>query len=192
MRIGNFISRSVLMSAGRDLTVKPLIILSQVFLSFLTLLPAITAPQWRSFTIGAVPLISIFASLTLGVWLMRISGPILAILAGFGLAAICAGALMLWPGGAILPLLIGVGLGLVQGATFAAVPHLNASAQDRALANGGLAQMGNLGNTLGTPLMLSILTFAGQGVMVLVLAVLFAAGAAVHMAMARLRQSNPC
>ena len=160
------------------------------FLSFLTLLPAIVTPQWRAFTIGAVPLVSILASLTLGVWLTRISGSIAAILVGFAIAAICSGALILWPGGPALPLLIGVGLGLVQGATFAAVPHLNTAPAYRALANGGLAQMGNLGNTIGTPLMLAILTSAGQGVMLLVLALLLAAGALAHLAFARMRVSR--
>ena len=121
-------------------------------------------------------------------WLMRISGPVTAILAGFGIACICAAGLILWPGGPVLPLLVGVGLGLVQGATFAAVPHLNAATEDRALANGGLAQMGNLGNTLGTPLMIAILTQAGMGWMLGILAMLLLAGAAVHLILARRRR----
>ena len=49
----------------------------------------------------------------------------------------------------------------MQGATFAAVPQLNLSANHQALANGTIAQAGNVGNALGTPLILTLLATGG-------------------------------
>jgi hypothetical protein len=47
-------------------------------------------------------------------------------------------------------------MALVQSAGFAIVPQINADAPSRALANGALAQMGNLGNLSGTPLLIAL------------------------------------
>lgn len=44
-------------------------------------------------------------------------------------------------------------LGIVQGASFASIPQLNASDADRVGAAGAIAQLGNLGTTSGTPLL---------------------------------------
>ncbi|MDQ0393538.1 MFS transporter [Labrys monachus] len=41
--------------------------------------------------------------------------------------------------------------GLVQGATFATIPHVTRSPDEQAQANGAIAQLGNLGSTLGPP-----------------------------------------
>lgn len=46
--------------------------------------------------------------------------------------------------------------GIVAGAGFAAVPWLNDSAPDRALANGALAQLGNVGTFAGTPILAAL------------------------------------
>jgi MFS transporter, DHA1 family, inner membrane transport protein len=51
----------------------------------------------------------------------------------------------------------------VQGASFAAIAQLNAPAQDRAMAAGALAQMGNLGTVTGTPLLAFLLQHGTGG-----------------------------
>ncbi len=153
------------------------------FVSVLTVLPPYIPETWRGFVTGAMPLMSILSSLTLGVLLLRYVEAVSVILLGF---VTCAGfALALWliPGQPLLALGLGAGLGLVQGASFAAVPQLNETPADQALANGGLAQMGNLGNTSGTPIMVAVILSAGYSGMMLSLAALFLAGAAVHLAL---------
>ena len=79
----------------------------------------------------------------------------------------------------------------MQGASFAAVPQLNSDAQSRAYANGALAQMGNLGNLSGTPILLAMTSAIGlQGLMLFALAC-YAGGIAVHLLMARRRRATP-
>ena len=53
-------------------------------------------------------------------------------------------------------ILLFASMALVQSAGFAVVPQINADAPSRALANGALAQMGNLGNLSGTPLLIAL------------------------------------
>ncbi|MBA5764758.1 MFS transporter, partial [Vibrio sp. 404] len=53
-------------------------------------------------------------------------------------------------------------------------------AQDRALANGAMAQTGNIGNTLGTPVLFALASLGGHGVMMATLCALLLAGAAAH------------
>lgn len=151
------------------------------FVSVLTVLPPFLDESVRAFVLGAMPLASILVSLTLGVWLLRHISAVAVVVLGFLACAACAVCLWIWPGDPRGALALGLGLGLVQGASFASVPELNATAQDRALANGGMAQLGNLGNTLGTPLMVAIIAGFGYGGMMSSLLVLFLCGAAVHL-----------
>ena len=157
------------------------------FLSALTVYPQFVDPAWRGFVIGAMPLMSIVSSLTLGVFLLQRSSAVTTVIVGFVLSTGITMLLLVVPGSVGLALGIGAGLGLVQGATFAAVPELNAVAEDRALANGGLAQMGNLGNTIGTPLMVAVIASFGYTGMSLTLAALFLGGLAVHLILAKRR-----
>lgn len=158
------------------------------FLSFLTLIPPYLPDESRGAVLGAIPVVSIVASLTLGVTMLRRYGAVRVIVTGFLMSAVLSAGLLILPGAPVLALLLGGTLGLVQGATFAAVPELNERADDRALANGGLAQMGNLGNTIGTPLFVSIIAIAGYGGMMSVLVAVLLIGAATHVALAMLRQ----
>ncbi|MDJ0825494.1 MAG: MFS transporter [Rhodobacter sp.] len=162
------------------------------FVSVLTVFPPFVAAEWRAIVAGAMPLMSILSSLTLGVLLLRYIEAVSVVMIGFG---VCAGfSVILWamPGQPALALGLGAGLGLVQGASFAAVAQLNERAEDRALANGGLAQMGNLGNTSGTPIMVAVIGGAGYGGLMWALAALFLAGAAVHLRLrARRRMGWP-
>jgi MFS family permease len=157
------------------------------FVSALTVLPLFIAEPWRAFAIGAMPLLSILSSLTLGVWLLQRMAAWQVVVAGFAACALCAVALLLVPGHPAAALALGAALGLVQGASFAVVPELNAATADRALGNGGLAQMGNLGNTAGTPVMLWVSATAGHAGLALVLGAVFLAGLMLHLWLAARR-----
>lgn len=158
------------------------------FLSLLTLLPITVPAEWRRLVIGAMPLVSIATSLTIGVALLRPLGAVRVMELGFLLSALAAFALILRPGDPILCLGFAAALGLIQGAGFAAVPELNARLEDRALANGALAQAGNIGNTFGTPVLLGISLNAGYGAMLGAAAALLLAGAGLQMLLARQRR----
>lgn len=157
------------------------------FLSALTLLPPFVAPEWRGFVIGAMPLLSILSSMTLGVALLRLMTAWQLVTLGFFTSALATGALILLPGDPYAALALGLAIGLVQGATFASVPQLNDTAEARSLANGGLAQMGNLGNTIGTPMMLTVIAAAGYGGFMAALLALFLIGAGAHLLLAARR-----
>ncbi|MEX0369666.1 MAG: MFS transporter [Tateyamaria sp.] len=157
------------------------------FLAILTVLPPYIAPEWRAWVIGAMPLASIGVSLTLGVWMLRHISAVMLVQTGFALCI--ASLLWLWvaPGLPIACLALAGALGLVQGASFAAVPELNDTAAHQSQAYGGLAQTGNLGNTLGTPALLAVLSIAGFPGLVWTCIAVFACGIGVHIWMATRR-----
>ncbi|MEM7438509.1 MAG: MFS transporter [Pseudomonadota bacterium] len=126
------------------------------FVSLLAVLPRFIAESDRDFAITLMPLAGILLSLTLGVVLLRVLPATSVVIAGFGLSAVAAGAFSVWGAGAWLAVALFAVLGLIQGASFAAVAELNKTAANRALANGAMAQMGNTGNLLGTPVLLAI------------------------------------
>lgn len=161
------------------------------FLAILTVLPPYIAPDLRARVIGAMPLVSIAVSMTLGVWLLRHVSAVTVVQAGFLGSVLSLVWLLFVPGGPIACLALAAALGLVQGASFAAVPQLNAAAEDQAKANGALAQMGNLGNTLGTPALLAVLGVAGYAGMIWTAITVFAAGFAVHALLAQHRARRP-
>ena len=158
------------------------------YVGILTVLPPFLPEGSRAVVIGAIPLVSILSSATLGVLMLRHFDAVSVVVTGFIACAAAALLLAAFPGSSVFAIGLGVGFGLVQGATFAAVPQLNESAMDRALANGGLAQVGNLGNTIGTPVMLATIAMFGYGGLMLVLFLVFCAGAAVHLALRSARQ----
>ena len=77
----------------------------------------------------------------------------------------------------------------MQGASFAAIPELNAEPEALALANGVVAQMGNLGNLPGTPLLLAALAGAGIGAMIALAIGCWLAGLGAHLLLRRRRQA---
>lgn len=158
------------------------------FVSLLTVLPPFLPEGARAFTLGAMPLLSILCSLTLGVWLLRFIPAVQVVLLGFAACAGLAALLLVLPGSPAVALALGAALGLVQGASFAAVPQMNDALEDRALANGGMAQMGNLGNTIGTPILVAVIAAAGYAGLMSTLCLLFLAGAGLHLAFGRARK----
>ncbi len=162
-----------------------------LYVACLTLLPPEVPLAQRALMATGMPLISIAVSLTLGVWLL---GRMSAVrLVQFGYAAAVPGFVLLWlgwgQGGTMLAggLWLSAALGIVQGASFAAIPELNATPEDRARAAGAIAQLGNLGTTTGTPVLAALLAVWGAGAMTLVAVVFCLAGIGVHSLQARRR-----
>ena len=164
------------------------------YVALLTLLPPLSGPRMQAVLATLLPLVSIAVSLALGVWLLARIGAVGTVVLGFAAALIGAAGLVLGWGsyGAQLAasLWIGGALGLVQGASFAAIPALNPGPGERAQAAGAIAQLGNVGTTLGTPLLGALI--AGQGAMAVpVFVSLFAVlGIALHLVQALRRKGE--
>lgn len=131
------------------------------FVALLAVLPPFIDAEQRVLATALMPLASIVSSMTLGVFLLRFVPATTVVQIGFVTAAIFGTMFAVVGPAAWLAVTLFACLGLVQGASFAAVPQLNADPADRALANGGLAQTGNLGNTTGTPLLIAIIAITG-------------------------------
>jgi MFS family permease len=157
------------------------------FVSLLAVLPQMLPPVSRTAVVALMPLVSIAVALLLvSALLLRLQAVTITIV-GFILAA---AVVLLFFAGLPLPLLalaLFAFLGLVQGASFAAVPELNKTNVSRALANGAMAQMGNIGNLLGTPLLLAVLGVAGHSGVLLSVAGLYLVGALSHVLLAHAR-----
>ncbi len=80
-------------------------------------------------------------------------------------------------------------LGLVQGGSFAAVPELNDTTEAQALSYGAMAQMGNAGNLLGTPVLLAILLGVDEAGMFVAVAAFYSIAIIAHLLLARRRKS---
>jgi predicted MFS family arabinose efflux permease len=164
-----------------------------LYVALLTLLPPLLPGGWGAVVATGMPLLSIAISLTLGVWLLPRLGPVAVVQTGFAVAALAAAGLWLGLGqGAVMAvagLVMAAALGLVQGASFAAIPALNATPEDRARAAGAVAQLGNVGTTTGTPTLAALVAALGPvGVVVFALP-LCLAGIAMHHWLARRRRA---
>lgn len=130
-----------------------------VYVALLTLLPPLTAHPGLLAT--AMPLTTIAVSMGLGVWLLGRFSAVVLVQAGFAATALAA--LLLQAAWGHEPLVVAAALalagalGLVQGASFAAIPQLNPDREARARAAGAVAQLGNVGTTCGTPLLAALL-----------------------------------
>ncbi|MGC1504826.1 MAG: MFS transporter [Sulfitobacter sp.] len=158
------------------------------FVSVLTLLPPFLDPAIRALVMTAMPLTSILVSMTLGVALLRIVSAVRVIELGFAFSALCMVWLWAVPASPVACIALAAGLGLVQGASFAAVPQLNAVAASQAQANGAMAQMGNIGNTLGTPVIAIAISAAGYNALPVLVAAVLALGFLAHLLLGYLRR----
>ncbi len=155
-----------------------------LYVAVLTLLPPATPETHRALIAAGMPLVSIAVSLTLGVQLLKRMSAVRIVQIGYALAV--PGVLILWlcwgQGAGMVAggFLLSAALGIVQGASFAAIPELNATAEDRARAAGAVAQLGNLGTTTGTPVLAALLASAGPAGLTVAAVVLCAFGLAVH------------
>lgn len=155
------------------------------FVSALTLLPRLApGAPWLA---TVLPLAGIVLSLTLVAQLLRYVPGVQVVKAGFGLSACAVALLAMMPGSAPLWIALFAVLSLVQAGSFAVIPQLVEDPRERALSNGAVAQMGNLGNLTGTPILLAALSAGGQGAGLLFLGICYAAGLALHLGLAALR-----
>ena len=162
------------------------------YVAALTLLPGAVTPGWGPFVAVAMPLISIAVSLTFGVWLLGRISAVHLVQAGFGAVVVASlGLWLTWGAGAYeagFAVLLAAAMGIVQGASFAAIPQLNPDSADRALAAGAIAQLGNLGTTTGTPLLALVLLHAGAAGMAAFLIGFALLGIALHAWQSRRRE----
>jgi MFS transporter, DHA1 family, inner membrane transport protein len=163
------------------------------FVAFLTLMPQqfLGRPEQMVLAIY-MPLISVLASMVVGIWAMRHFSAVKVVMFGFALAVLGAIALGLVWGNSSATVLaafaVAAALGLVQSASFASIPQLNQDPAARARAAGAIAQLGNLGTTTGTPLLVWLISVAGETGLATFLVVFSLAGIGVHLLQARRRE----
>ncbi|KIN60776.1 Major facilitator superfamily MFS 1 [Sulfitobacter noctilucae] len=158
------------------------------FVSILTVLPPYLDPADRAAVMTAMPLTSIAVSMTIGVLLLRHLTAVRVVEMGFALSALAMVWLLLTPAAPLACLALAAAMGLIQGASFAAVPQLNDQPAQQARANGAMAQMGNIGNTLGTPVMAYALVAKGYTALPLLGGGAFLLGLVLHLLLGRLRR----
>ena len=162
-----------------------------LYVALLTLLPPLLPEGQRALAAAGMPLFSIAVSLTLGVWGLRSLTAVQMVQAGYAMGVLAT--LMLWVGwgqgelALLAAFLLAGAMGIVQGASFAAIPQLNAGAEDRARASGAVAQLGNVGTTTGTPVLALMIGAMGPSGLVAFCLPLCLAGIVVHAAQARRR-----
>ncbi|MCF6443637.1 MFS transporter [Nereida sp. MMG025] len=126
-----------------------------IYIALLTFLPIeLGKPSLGTW----LPLFSLIGTFGAG-WLARWIHPYILAGLGFVLTIVCV-LIAMWGGLWVLAPLFAL-MGLIPGACFAAIPHLNASTKDRARASGVLAQMGNIGTSSGTPIFALALSAGG-------------------------------
>ncbi|MEJ6394749.1 MFS transporter [Gymnodinialimonas sp. 2305UL16-5] len=119
------------------------------FLALVTFMPAALMAPWLA---PILPVVSICGSFAAGA-LARWVSPGTLVWTGFLGLGVLFGATIVAGGAAPYMLIVAMGFsGIVAGGGFAAVPWLNGSDEDRALSNGALAQLGNIGTFAGTPI----------------------------------------
>jgi MFS family permease len=124
-----------------------------LFLALVTFLPAALGAIWLS---PVLPVAGLTGSLLTGPLARRIA-PGRLVWGGFLVLVVLFS--LVWVAGPLAPwiaILAMAASGIVAGAGFAAVPWLNATNADRALANGALAQLGNVGTFSGTPVLAAL------------------------------------
>ena len=164
-----------------------------IYVAVLTLLPPLMPAGEVALAAAGMPLVSILLSLTLGVWALRHVSAVRLVQAGFAVGALSVVVLALvWGQGALMlcaALIFAGAMGIVQGASFAAIPQLNLSPEDRARASGAVAQLGNVGTTTGTPVLAYVIAQMGPFGVVAFALPLCLLGIAVHAWLARRRLS---
>ncbi|MEL7299917.1 MAG: MFS transporter [Pseudomonadota bacterium] len=132
------------------------VIYTLLFVATVTFLPpAFARPELA----GILPLVSLAGTFAAG-WLCKSQPP--GRVMALGYLCMLFGALPLplgfWPASYLLF----IGMGLVPGACFAAIPAWNARGGDQARATGAIAQMGNVGTGLGTPIFAFVIAGTGD------------------------------
>lgn len=155
------------------------------YVAFLTLMPQTFLGRPEQAVLATwMPLVSVAVSMVLGVWAMRYLTAVRVVQIGFAGAVISSAALWLvWqePGPTVLAAFaVAACLGLVQSASFASIPQLNPEPAARARASGAIAQLGNLGTTSGTPILVWLIAQVGVNGLAGYLAAFSALGILFH------------
>ncbi|SFJ50871.1 Predicted arabinose efflux permease, MFS family [Celeribacter neptunius] len=162
------------------------------FVAIVTVFPDFLPDAQRGVISGVMPLAALSVSMTLGISLLRHVSPVTVLITGFVLAAVLALCLSfgesLGPARAWVAVAMLGALGLVQSGSFASIPMLNTTPEDQSLANGALAQTGNAGNLIGTPLLLWLVDRFGMTGLIGFAVLVFCAGAMVHLWLMTLRK----
>ena len=157
------------------------------FVALVTVIPDFLPAEMRAFVSGSMPLAALVVSLTFGIIMMRFKTPVSVLMVGFVASAALAMALgVIGPAAWLAIAMLGI-MGLVQSGSFAAIPALNATPEDQALSNGALAQAGNTGNLIGTPLLLWLVDGFGFAGLIGFALVAFVGGFAIHWLLAARR-----
>ncbi|WP_090928632.1 MFS transporter [Palleronia marisminoris] len=127
-----------------------------LFVALVTLIPV---ALHRPGLAAVLPLVSLSGTFAAG-WLAKRGGATRVLMLGFVGCLLSLG--LIWAGAVWGVFVLFATMGLLPGAAFALIPELNASVPDRALATGGIAQMGNVGTTLGTPVFAMLLATGGE------------------------------
>ncbi len=128
---------------------------TMLFVATVTFLPQILE---RPDLAVSLPLISLAGTFA-GGWLCRSLEPRHVMMLGYGIL-LGSGAVLMWGGiWAVYPMFIG--MGLVPGACFAAIPAWNVTSGAQARATGAIAQLGNVGTGTGTPLFAFAIALTG-------------------------------
>lgn len=151
------------------------------YVAVLTVLPDWLDEETRSWAIAAMPIAGLVSALLTGIVILPHLSAVNTVILGFGLSAVAAVTFPFVEARATLGVILFACLGLVQAASFAAVPELLDSAEDQARANGAMAQMGNLGNSIGTPLLLLAMLSLGLRGFALFAVVAYTIGIALHL-----------
>ncbi len=160
------------------------------FVAMISVMPRFLTDQHEATVMTLIPLASIVSSLALGVFLLRFIRPISVVTLGFAAGIAFLFSFLALPDNPAIPVFLYAALGLVQGASFAAVPDLNPEIDDRAKAYGAMAQMGNLGNLLGTPIILFVIASGGFSGMILFVSLLYLAAIIAHLWLSALRNQS--
>ncbi|WP_245770956.1 MFS transporter [Natronohydrobacter thiooxidans] len=118
-----------------------------LFIALVAFLPAAMGAMWLFLVLPVANLLGTFAA---GFLSRRVAAPRIVVW-GFGISALLF-ATMAISGLPAIAVLAFLATGVVAGGNFAAVPMLNDAPRDQALANGAMAQLGNIGTFSGTPL----------------------------------------
>ena len=158
------------------------------FVSLLTLIPQFIPAEHRTSLVPLLPLAAITTSLTLGAVLLRIISAITLVQIGFVGSGVMAILMQTLPYTPVTYVVLFAFLGLIQSASFSAIPQLNPAPDSQAIAHGGMSQMGNLGNLLGTPVMLLTMGVFGTTGAMMMLIICYVIGFSAHAYLARKRQ----
>ena len=161
------------------------------FVALLAIIPD-TLPANQTLTLmGILPLISIVSALAFMPFLLARYSAISLVTIGFALATFITLLSFTTISTPVIWITLFAVLGMIQSASFAAVPQLNTSAQTQVLSNGIMAQAGNLGNTVGMPILLLVLNTTNTNGMMIAIATIYAMGAVGHITMTYLRRASP-